>query len=242
MAEITVSRVEPEIYVPPLPGAQARRAEDAERDHALFFDDMEHRVPIGLGRDGAPLYANLEFLDGTRGAHVNISGISGVATKTSYATFLLYSMFHSGVLGAEAVNTKALIFNVKGEDLLFLDQPNGEARRGAAGPLPHARPHARALRVGRGLRPAAQGDPNAGPDVATRTTGVSTYYWTIADFVEGRAAPVRVRRRGRRAPAVHDGDPQRCAEAQASTASGSATTVPGRSKARRSAPITSWSS
>ena len=118
---------------------------------------MEHRVPIGLGRDGAPLYANLEFLDGTRGAHVNISGISGVATKTSYATFLLYSMFHSGVLGAEAVNTKALIFNVKGEDLLFLDQPNAQARRRGARPLPHPRAPGRAVRVGRGLRAAAPG-------------------------------------------------------------------------------------
>ena len=49
--------------------------------------------PIGLGRDGEPLYLNLEFLDGRRGAHVNISGISGVATKTTYATFLLYSLF-----------------------------------------------------------------------------------------------------------------------------------------------------
>ena len=47
-----------------------------------------------------------------------------MATKTSYATFLLYTLFHPGVLGGEAVNTKALIFNVKGEDLLFLDHPN----------------------------------------------------------------------------------------------------------------------
>ena len=147
-------------------------------------------MPIGLGRDGAPLYANLEFLDGTRGAHVNISGISGVATKTSYATFLLYSMFHSGVLGAEAVNTKALIFNVKGEDLLFLDQPNAQARRGAAGPVPHARPHAR-TRSSRSRCSRRRGGATAtpGPDVATRTTGVSTYYWTIADFVEGELLP-----------------------------------------------------
>ncbi len=172
------------------PGAEARRAEDAERDHALFFDDMEHRVPIGLGRDGAPLYANLEFIDGTRGAHVNISGISGVATKTSYATFLLYSLFHSGVLGAEAVNTKALIFNVKGEDLLFLDQPNGKldddrpgAATGRSGSPPTRSPRSRSSR-----RPR-KGDPNAGPDVATRTTGVSTYYWTIADFVEDELLP-----------------------------------------------------
>ena len=51
----------------------------------------------GLSRDGQPIYGNLEFLDGTRGAHMNIRGISGVATKTSYALFLLYSLFHSGV-------------------------------------------------------------------------------------------------------------------------------------------------
>ena len=92
-----------------------------ERDEALFFDAMETRLPAGLSRDGQPMFINLEFLDGTRGAHVNISGISGVATKTSYATFLLYSLFHSGVLDESSLNTKALIYNVKGEDLLFLD-------------------------------------------------------------------------------------------------------------------------
>ena len=55
---------------------------------------------------------------------MNISGVSGVATKTTYASFLLYSLFHSRVLGGEAANTKAIVFNVKGEDLLFLDRPN----------------------------------------------------------------------------------------------------------------------
>src|SRR5262247_1718567 len=125
-AHVKVTRVEPETYVPPLPGQPVWRATDALRAQALFFDRMQQKVPIGLSRDGEPVFANLEFLDGTRGAHVNISGISGVATKTSYATFLLYSLFGSNALGAEAVNTKALIFNVKGEDLLFLDQPNGK--------------------------------------------------------------------------------------------------------------------
>jgi DNA helicase HerA-like ATPase len=136
--QVMTTRVEPEVFVPPLPGAEVRRAEDAERDHALSFDQMRVRLPIGLGRDRAPMYANLEFLDGTRGAHVNISGISGVATKTTYATFLLYSLFGSGVLGAEAANTKALIFNVKGEDRLFLDHPN-RCLIGTAGPTCSAR-------------------------------------------------------------------------------------------------------
>ena len=123
-ARITATRVEPEVFVPPLPGATVRKAIGKERDEALFFDGMDKKLPAGLTRENDPLFINLEFLDGTRGAHVNISGISGVATKTTYATFLLYSLFNSGVLGADAINTKALIFNVKGEDLLFLDHSN----------------------------------------------------------------------------------------------------------------------
>ncbi len=85
---------------------------------------MTRRLPAGLSRDGEPVYLDVDFLDGTRGAHVNISGISGVATKTTYALFLLYALFHSEALGAYATNTKALVFNVKGEDLLWLDRPN----------------------------------------------------------------------------------------------------------------------
>jgi uncharacterized protein len=123
-ALVQSTRFEPEVFVPPLPGTAVDRAQGEARDQALFFDQMDRKLPAGLSRDDEPLFLDLDFLDGTKGAHVNISGVSGVATKTSYATFLLYSLFHSGVLGAEAVNTKALIFNVKGEDLLFLDHEN----------------------------------------------------------------------------------------------------------------------
>lgn len=126
VAEVITTRVEPEVFVPPLPGSEVRRALAAERDYALFFDRIDAKLPIGMGRDGSRLFVNLDFIDGTRGAHVNISVISGVATKTTYATFLLYSLFGSRVLGAEALNTKALIFNMKGEDLLFLDHANSE--------------------------------------------------------------------------------------------------------------------
>ena len=206
-AEITTTRVEPEIYVPPAPGALVRRAGGAERDGALYFDRMERRVPIGAGRDGEPLYLNAEFLDGTRGAHVSISGISGVATKTSFATWLLYSVFRSGVLGGagETANTRALIFNVKGEDLLFLDHPNTRldadtrsayARLGLdAGPFPDVCVYA----------PPRAGDLTGAPDVASRLTGVDSFYWTHRRVLRRPAAALRLRRRRRRPPAVHDG-------------------------------------
>ena len=188
-AEITTTRVEPELYVPPTPGALVHRAAGEQRTAALHFDGMTKRVPMGTGRDGEPLYLNAEFLDGTRGAHVSISGISGVATKTSFATFLLYSLFRSGVLGAEAVNTKALIFNVKGEDLLFLDHPNtrlDEATVDAyarlclpAQPFPDVAVYA----------PPRAGDPTGTPDVSSRLSGVDSFYWTLEEFCASRLLP-----------------------------------------------------
>jgi DNA helicase HerA-like ATPase len=190
-AEVTTTRVEPEVYVPPTPGALVRRAAGEERSGALYFDRMERRVPIGLGRDGEPHYLNAEFLDGTRGAHVSISGVSGVATKTSFATWLLYSAFGSGVLGgsAQTANTRALIFNVKGEDLLFLDHPNirvdpqtrhAYARLGLdAGPFPDVRVYA----------PPRAGDLTGAPDVSSRLTGVESFYWTLEEFCRDRLLP-----------------------------------------------------
>src|SRR6266540_4527598 len=123
-AQVVATRFEPEIFVPPMPGLQAYRARGKDRDEALYFDQMARRLPAGLSRDGEPIFLDLDFLDGSRGAHVNISGVSGVATKTTYALFLLYALFHSPVLGGYGANTKALVFNVKGEDLMWLDRPN----------------------------------------------------------------------------------------------------------------------
>ena len=188
-AEITTTRVDPELYVPPVPGAPVYRAAGEQRSRALYFDRMEQKVPLGTGRDGEPVYLNVDFLNGQRGAHVSISGISGVATKTSFATFLLYSVFRSGVLGGEAVNTKALIFNVKGEDLLFLDHPNRRldestvdayARLGLpAAPFPDVAVYA----------PPRAGDPTGTPDVTSRLSGVDSFYWTLAEFCRDGLLP-----------------------------------------------------
>src|SRR5205085_2820351 len=97
-AQVVATRFEPELFVPPLPGLTAYRARGKDRDKALYFDQMQRRLPAGLSRDGEPVFVDLDFLDGTRGAHLNISGVSGVATKTTYALFLLFALFQSPVL------------------------------------------------------------------------------------------------------------------------------------------------
>ena len=185
-AHVRVTRVEPEVFVPPRPGQEVSRATGVDRDQALFFDKMERRLPIGLSRDGEPVFANLDFLDGSRGAHVNISGISGVATKTTYATFLLHGLFTSGALGGRAANTHGIIFNVKGEDLLFVDQPNrgldAEARAEYAKLGLPVTPFERVQIVA----PVRKGSRERMPDTGSRQEGITAFFWTLREFVDER--------------------------------------------------------
>lgn len=181
-AHVQITRVDPEIYAPPDPGSAVTLVRGHELQRALFMDRMEHKVAIGFTRTGEPVFANVEFLDGTNGAHVSISGVSGVATKTTYATFLLYSLFHSAALGADASNARALIFNVKGEDLLWLDKPNArcEPERIAeyqrlglpAGPFSSVQLYAPTRRHGDSVM----------PEVGGRHEGVLPYLWTLREL------------------------------------------------------------
>jgi hypothetical protein len=183
-AQVVATRFEPEIFVPPMPGLPALRARGKDRDQALYFDQMARPMVAGLTRDGEPVFLDLDFLDGTRGAHVNISGISGVATKTTYALFLLYALFHSDVLGRYATNTKAIVFNVKGEDLMWLDTPNArltEEDRTGYERLGLAAGAFESVGLWAPIRPDSGG--RAIPQVESRSEGVTAYFWTIREFV-----------------------------------------------------------
>ena len=185
-AHVQVTRVDPEIFVPPHPGDTVSVVHGAAFEHALSFDRMERRVAIGLTRSGEVVYGNLEFLDGTRGAHASISGVSGVATKTSYATFLLYSLFHSDALGADTTNAKALIFNVKGEDLLWLDRDNVRADAGVREEYQRLGLPAGAFRNVGLYAPTRVRGTTPMPDTGSRQEGVRPYLWTLREFARER--------------------------------------------------------
>ncbi len=121
IARCFVTRIEPEIYIPPDPSEEVFLAEKESTDIALYFDKMENKIPIGFLRNGSNAYLNLEFIDGTNGAHLDISGMSGIATKTSFATFLLFSLFQKS---PRSNQYRAVIFNVKSTDLLYINYQN----------------------------------------------------------------------------------------------------------------------
>ena len=200
-AHVLVTRVDPEEFIPPHPGDSVRKAEGAELEKALYQDAMSSKLPAGVLRSGAAVSLNFAFVNGENGAHVNISGVSGVATKTSYALFLLYSIFNSAALGAERSNSKAVIFNVKGEDLMFLDKPNSkfaqkegkvqsssgfQTDRYQICELPkHPFTDVQFL-----APPKSVSDRNVIiPDLEQRKEGVTPYLWTLRDFCLGRMLP-----------------------------------------------------
>ena len=76
-----------------------------------------------------PVHFNSHFVIGPEGAHLNISGISGLAAKTSYAMFLIKAIHQKYVNEIDirpSENAAFVIFNVKGRDLLAIDEPNEE--------------------------------------------------------------------------------------------------------------------
>ena len=73
------------------------------------------------GGTRAPIWLDADFLLGPESAHLNINGVSGLATKTSAVLFLLSSVFHHFPRSKGRI--AAVCFNVKGHDLAFLDQP-----------------------------------------------------------------------------------------------------------------------
>lgn len=68
-----------------------------------------------------PLLIDEDYLLGPEAGHANWTGQSGLATKTSHALFLTSSIFQT--MEREGKTVAALMFNVKGPDLLWLDKP-----------------------------------------------------------------------------------------------------------------------
>ena len=71
----------------------------------------------------SPIYLDSDYLLGPEAGHANWTGQSGLATKTSHALFLTAAAFQTMRRAPQPKSVAALMFNVKGADLLWLDKP-----------------------------------------------------------------------------------------------------------------------
>jgi uncharacterized protein len=124
-----VLRQLPEEPLQPVPMGRVFLADDTDVAVGLRMDGYlkpgsNTGIPVGVYRAGgtdAPIYLDADFLIGPEAAHLNITGVSGLATKTSAIEWILSSIFTH--FPAKKGSVAAVCFNVKGPDLCFLDQP-----------------------------------------------------------------------------------------------------------------------
>ena len=122
------------IFTPVLDGSDVCFANENEIKEALGLSKIQNEVLCGYiemyeydeeNRVSIPVHFNSKFLIGPEGAHLNISGISGLAAKTSYAMFLLKGL-QDKYLNEPNESIAFIVVNVKGKDLLAIDEPNNE--------------------------------------------------------------------------------------------------------------------
>lgn len=132
------------IYIPLQSNAKVMLATAEEINYALGLNDIRNPLVCGYlemyeGTKGCekvtlPVNLNSKFIIGPEGAHLNISGISGLASKTSYAMFLLKAIQDSYMKkdpkDEDEDSVAFVLFNVKGKDLLAIDQINDFADEG----------------------------------------------------------------------------------------------------------------
>jgi hypothetical protein len=126
VAEVAVLSNDQDIYMPVMNDRPIRFADEPGIHTALGIDQIpaRYRVPAGLiemsNGTQAVVHLDSRYLLGPEGAHANITGISGLATKTSYAIFLIQAILQK-VENRDRIGV--IILNVKHGDLLSIDQP-----------------------------------------------------------------------------------------------------------------------
>ena len=118
------------IYIPVQEGEKVYLATENEIKMALGLDQVKNPIPAGYikmyegdNEQIIPVHFNSHFLIGPEGAHLNISGISGLASKTSYAMFLMKSI-QDVAMRENNESVAFIMMNVKGTDLLKIDELN----------------------------------------------------------------------------------------------------------------------
>jgi len=120
------------IYTPVLDGKSVSLANEEDIKDALGLSEVKNPLPCGYiemydeNTITIPVHFNSHFLIGPEGAHLNISGISGLASKTSYAMFLMKAIQdkYMKVKDGPDDSVAFVVLNVKGRDLLGLDESN----------------------------------------------------------------------------------------------------------------------
>jgi len=193
-AQVRLLASRPTVFAPPREDAAVHPATEEHARVAYGFDDMASPLAVGLVRNGGSRTAGRAFIDtdyllGSQGGHLNVTGIAGVGTKSSFLTIVLSQLLDwaKGRAGEspndpDRPEVKAVILNVKGFDLFWLTE---YSREFGADDLDLWRQMGRAEPRPMECDLFAPVDPRSGQAVAIGCPGkVDSYSWGLADVLE----------------------------------------------------------
>lgn len=133
-AQVRVLAARPNLFAPPREESPVFAAGELDARLAYGVDEMVAPLVVGLIRNGGesvagPAFIDLDYLLGALGGHMNVTGIAGVGTKSSFLTIILAQLLqhfqgHALKHPEDPVKpqVRPIILNVKGFDLFWLDK------------------------------------------------------------------------------------------------------------------------
>lgn len=195
-ATATILRTDPPVLAPPLEGSDVVLGGEEEAAIAYAADEIDggKALPLGVIKNGGRDLAgagriDLDYLLGQNGGHINVNGVAGRGTKSSFLLHLIYMLLHHARSQQanrpsedRALKLVPIILNVKNFDLFHIDRPSRNYD-----PAKHARDWD-ALGVHnpgpfqnvRFLAPQQRGKDTP---VDTRQPNASPYSWALADVI-----------------------------------------------------------
>ena len=190
-----ILRTEPEVYTPPLDRSRVYLCNDVEAERSYGAEENPNPLSVGQIKNGGAATAgagkiDLDYLLGANGGHMNINGVAGGGTKSSFLLFTIYMLLHkaqqqlaTGPSDPNRLRVVPIILNVKGFDLFTIDQPSKRFVLGehlsAWNALGVFDPHP--FHGVRYFAPQASGGAIAISTPAFRT--VTPYSWSLKDII-----------------------------------------------------------
>ncbi len=198
-AAATILRTEPNVLAPPLEGSDVVLGGEEEAAVAFAADEIDEGKQLALGliknggrRLAGPGCIDLDYLLGENGGHLNVNGVAGRGTKSSFLLHLIYLLQRLALRQAaerpsdpNPLQIVPIILNVKNFDLFFIDRASTrfDPARDAAGLGRPGRRRPRPVRRSGIPRPPG---PGLGPTRSREPAGATScphYSWGLADII-----------------------------------------------------------
>ena len=132
-AEVAILRTDPVAHTPPIEESPVYLGGPADAATGYGFDRIreENKLAVGRLRNGGaefagPAFIDLAYLLGENGGHLNVNGIAGMGTKSSFLLHVILLLMRWAKRTAKPGGTGRtqivpIIFNVKSFDLFYID-------------------------------------------------------------------------------------------------------------------------